>query len=211
MKAGGLRLAVQAAVLAVFMPAAADAGGVEEKLGYCRNCHGTHYEGFIGYYVAPRLAGQTQVYLENQLKAIGKHTRDDPNAKRFMWPVLTHGTPDMWPRIAKRLSEMDAPPAADGPRRLVDAGKKIFNEGVPDENIPACAACHGEDGHGSDQVPRVAGQLYSYTVEALNDWVQGHRAKDPVTPSDPNTMQPIAKSLNKEQIKAVAAFLSYQK
>ncbi len=211
MKAGGFRLAVQAAVLAIFLPAAAQAMDVNEKLGYCRNCHGRHYEGFIGYYIAPRLAGQTQVYLENQLKAIGKHTRDDPNAKRFMWPVLTHGTPDMWPRIAKRLSETDAPPAADGPKRLVDAGKKIFAEGVPDENIPACAACHGEDGHGSDQVPRVAGQLYSYTAEALNDWVQGHRAKDPVSPQDPNTMLPIAKSLTKAQIKAVAAYLSYQK
>ena len=166
MRAGGFRLAVQAAVLAIFMPAAAQASDFDEKLGYCRNCHGRHYEGFIGYYIAPRLAGQTQVYLENQLKAIGKHTRDDPNAKRFMWPVLTHGAPALWPRISKRLSEMDAPPAADGPKRLVEAG---------------------------------------------NDWVQGHRAKDPVTPADPNTMQPIAKSLNKEQIKAVAAFLSYQK
>ena len=211
MRAGGFRLAVQAAVLAIFMPAAAQASDFDEKLGYCRNCHGRHYEGFIGYYIAPRLAGQTQVYLENQLKAIGKHTRDDPNAKRFMWPVLTHGAPALWPRISKRLSEMDAPPAADGPKRLVETGRKIFEGGVPDENIPACAACHGEDGHGSDQVPRVAGQLYSYTVEALKDWVQGHRAKDPVTPADPNTMQPIAKSLNKEQIKAVAAFLSYQK
>jgi cytochrome c553 len=211
MKAGGFRLVVHAAVLAIFMPAAAQAGGDGEKLGYCRSCHGSHYEGFIGYYIAPRLAGQTQVYLENQLKAIGKHTRDDPNVKRFMWPVLTHGTPDMWPRIAKQLSEADAPPAADGPKRLVEAGRKIFEGGVPEDNIPACAACHGEDGHGMDQVPRVAGQLYSYTVEAMNDWVHGFRAKDPVTPADANTMLPISKSLNKDQIKAVAAFLSYQK
>jgi cytochrome c553 len=214
MKAGGFRVIIQAAFLAIFMPVAAQAGGkgdVDEKLGYCRNCHGSHYEGLIGYYVAPRLAGQQAEYLENQLKAIGKHTRDDENAKRFMWPVLTHGTPDLWPRIAKRLSQMDAPPAADGPRRFVDAGRKIFEEGVPDDNIPACAACHGQDGHGMDQVPRVAGQLYDYLVESLNDWVQGHRKKDPVTPTDDNTMYPIAKSLNKEQIRAVAAFLSYQK
>jgi cytochrome c553 len=211
MKAGGLKIVMQAAVLAIFMPAAVHASDVDEKLGYCRNCHGKHYEGFTGYYIAPRLAGQQAEYLENQLKAIGKHTRNDPNAKRFMWPVLTHGTPDIWPHIAKRLSAVDAPPAADGPRRLVESGRKIFEEGVPDENVPACAACHGPDGHGSDQVPRVAGQLYEYTVEALNDWVNGYRKKDPVTPEDPNTMEPIAKSLNKAQIKAVAAFLSYQK
>ena len=211
MKTVGLRVALQVAVLAMFMPTAVQADDVSEKLGYCRQLPRQALEGFIGYYIAPRLAGQQAQYLENQLQAIGKHTRNDPNAKRFMWPVLTHGAPPLWPKIAKRLSEMDAPPAADGPKRLVEAGRKIFEGGVPDENIPACAACHGEDGHGSDQVPRVAGQLYSYTVEALNDWVQGFREKDPVSPGDPNTMQPIAKSMNKEQIRAVAAFLSYQK
>jgi cytochrome c553 len=211
MKTGGLRVALQAAVLAIFMPVAVQASDIEGKLGYCRSCHGRHYEGFAGYYIAPRLAGQQAQYLENQLQALSRHTRNDPNAKRFMWPVLTHGAPALWPKIAKRLSEMDAPPAADGPKRLVEAGRKIFEGGVPDENIPACAACHGEDGHGSDQVPRLAGQLYAYTVEALNDWVQGFRAMDPVSPADPNTMQPIAKSMNKEQIRAVAAFLSYQK
>ena len=72
----------------------------------------------------------------------------------------------LWPGIAKRLSEVNAPPAADGPEALVEAGRKIFEDGVPDENVPACAACHGQDAHGSDQVPRLAGQLYSYTVEA---------------------------------------------
>ncbi len=211
MKAVSLSLAVQAVVLAVFMPAAVHAGGIEGKLGYCRNCHGARDQGFIGYYAAPRLAGQSQVYLENQLNAFAKHTRDDPRAKQFMWPVLTHGTPGMWTRIAARLSGMDAPPAADGPRRLVEAGREIFQKGVASENIPACAACHGEDGHGIDQVPRVAGQLYSYTVATLNGWVRGYRAKDPVTPSDPNIMLPIAKSLNKKQIRAVAAYLSYQR
>jgi len=211
MKAGGLKIVMQAAVLAIFMPAVAHASDVDEKLGYCRNCHGDHYQGLTGYYTAPRLAGQTGEYLENQFKALGKHTRNDPVAKRFMWPVLSHGSPDLWPRIAKRLSAVDAPPAADGPKRLVEAGRKLFEEGVPDENVPACAACHGPDGHGSDQVPRIAGQLYEYTVEALNDWVKGYRGKDPVSPEDPNTMVPIAKSLNQAQIKAVAAFLSYQR
>ena len=211
MKSGGLRVALQAAVLAIFMPAAVHASDVEEKLGYCRNCHGDHLQGFTGYYTAPRLAGQTTEYLENQFKALGKHTRNDPIAKKFMWPVLADGGTSLWPRLAKRLSAMDAPPAADGPKRLVEAGRKLFEEGVPDENVPACAACHGPDGHGSDQVPRIAGQLYEYTVEALNDWVKGYRGKDPVSPEDPNTMVPIAKSLNQAQIKAVAAFLSYQR
>lgn len=211
MKTGGLRVALQVAVLAIFMPGVVQAGELEAKLGYCSRCHGGHYEGFTGYYTAPRLAGQQAQYLEIQLKAIRTHTRNNPVTKRFMWPVLTHGSSNLWPRIAKRLSEMDAPPAANGPRSLVEAGRNIFEKGVPDDNIPACAACHGEDAHGSDQVPRLAGQQYGYIVGALTGWVNGYRAKDPQSPGDPNTMLPIAKSLNKNQIKAVAAFLSHQK
>ncbi len=211
MKAGSIRLAVQAAVLAILIPAAGHAGELEEKLGYCKNCHGDHFQGFTAYFTAPRLAGQTVQYLENQFTALRKHTRDNPIAERFMYPVLSHGAPHLWPSIAKYLSQVDAPPAADGPKHLVAAGKKIFEEGVPNENVPACAACHGENAHGNEQVPRLAGQFYSYMVEELVDWGKGFRAKDPVSPGDENTMTPIARSLTKEQIKEVAAYLSYQR
>jgi cytochrome c553 len=211
MKAGGLRIAVTAAALAVLMPAAAHAVDIKEKLGYCKNCHGEHFQGFTGYFTAARLAGQQEEYLLNQFKGLGKHVRDDPVAKRFMYPVLSHGSPDLWPAIAKYLSKLDAPPAADGPRHLVEAGRKIFEEGVPESNVPACAACHGPEAHGQDQVPRLAGQRYEYLLDELTDWKQGYRSKDPVDPSNENTMVPIAKALTKEQGKAVAAYLSYQR
>ncbi len=210
MKAGRIRVAVHAAVLAILIPAAGHAGELQDKLGYCKNCHGDRFQGFTGYFTAPRLAGQPAEYLENQFKALRSHRRDDPVAKRFMWPVVSAGAP--WQAIAKHLSALDAPPAADGPRHLVDAGRKIFAEGSPDGNVPACAACHGEDAHGVDQVPRLAGQSYAYVVDQLIGWDKGFRAKDPVAAGgDDNTMLPIAKGLSKEQIKAVAAFVSYQK
>ena len=57
MKTGGLRVAVQAAVLAIFMPAAVHAGEFDEKIGYCRNCHGKHYEGFTDTTLHPGLPG----------------------------------------------------------------------------------------------------------------------------------------------------------
>lgn len=209
MKAGSLRVAMQTAVLAILIPAAGHAGELQDKLGYCKNCHGDHFQGFTGYYTAPRLAGQPAEYLENQFKALKAHRRDDPVAKRFMWPVVSAGAP--WSAIAKHLSALDAPPSADGPRHLVEAGKKLFAEGSPDGNVPACAACHGEDAHGNDQVPRLAGQPYAYVVDQLIGWDKGYRAKDPAAGTDENTMLPIAKGLSKEQIKAVAAFVSYQK
>ena len=209
MKAGRIRVAVQAAVLAILIPAAGNAGELQDKLGYCKNCHGDHFQGLSAYFAAPRLAGQQVQYLENQFTGLRKHTRDNPIAKRFMWPVVSGGAP--WSAIAKYLSGLDAPPSADGPRHLVSAGKKIFDEGVPAKDVPACSACHGEDAHGNDQVPRLAGQKYSYMVEQLMNWGKGFRAHDPVTPADDNTMKPIASGLNKGQIEAVAAYLSYQR
>ena len=211
MKSGGLRVAVQAAVLAVLMPAAGYAGELRDKIEYCTTCHGDHAQGLQAYFTAPRLAGQTVEYLENQFKAISAHRRDNPAAKTFMVPVMESVPQGMRHGLAKHFSELAPSPASNGPRGLVEAGRKIFEDGVPDANVPACAACHGQDAHGSDQVPRLAGQLYSYTVAQLAGWIKGYRSKDPVSAEDPNTMQPIAASLTKDQISAVAAYLSYQK
>ncbi|MGZ3158771.1 MAG: c-type cytochrome [Burkholderiaceae bacterium] len=47
-------------------------------------------------------------------------------------------------------------------------GKTIFENGVPDKGIPACATCHGPEGHGNGQFPRLAGQHADYLVKQLN-------------------------------------------
>jgi hypothetical protein len=40
-------------------------------------------------------------------------------------------------------------------------------------------------------------------------WNEGYRSKDPVKSDAPNSMQPIAASLTKKQMAAVAAYLSF--
>lgn len=211
MKAGGLRVAMTAAVLTALSPAAGYSDEVKDKLEYCKNCHGDHAQGFEGYYTAPRLAGQPVQYLENQFEALAKHRRDDPIAQQFMWPGIESVPLSMRNAIAHHFSGLNPPPADGGPRQLVERGRKIYEEGVPEANVPACAACHGPDAHGNDQIPRLAGQFYSYVVLQLENWGKGYRAKNPVSPSETNTMQPIATSMTKEQMKAVAAYLSYQR
>ena len=211
MKAGGLRRILQTAFLAVLVPAAGFADEVQEKLEYCKNCHGNQAQGFQGYYTAPRLAGQPVEYLENQFEALAKHRRDNPIAQQFMWPAIEGVHQGLGAALARQLNELDAPPADGGPRHLVSAGRSIYEKGVPDENVPACAACHGEDAHGSNQVPRLAGQMYAYTVDQLDGWGKGYRSKDPVSPGETNTMKSIAAGMTKDQIRAVAAYLSYQR
>ena len=116
-------------------------------------------------------------------------------------------------RICKLPSPNTLAPSKQGPPATAlkiswRREKKIFEEGEPDKNLPACSACHGANGTGSDTVPSLAGQMYAYTVAQLKAWGKGYRRKDPVSPENPNTMQPIAEGMTKEQIAAVSAYLS---
>ena len=58
---------------------------------------------------------------------------------------------------------------------------------------------------GSGANPRLAGQLYPYTVKELVNWSteRGQTASDTSA-----IMQPIARSLSKSQTEAVAAYVS---
>ncbi len=185
------------------------AGELEHKIDYCKSCHGTHGQGYDAAYTIPRLAGQQVPYIENVFKALEQHTRDDPTAEMFMIPAERSIKPGMESALAKYFAGLDAAPADDGPRDLVPRGKWIYDEGIPSANVPACTLCHGADAKGSEAIPRLAGQHYSYLVSQLIGWKNGYRRNDPVTQGATNIMEPIAAGLTKEQIAAVAAYLSF--
>jgi cytochrome c553 len=211
MKIANLKLAISAAILAALVPSMGCAGDLKDKIEFCKNCHGARGEGFKGYYVAPRLAGQPVKYLQSEFQAIVEHRRDDPAAQMFMVVNINSIGRENWNAVAQYYSTLNPGPAADGPKRLVNQGKQIFEDGLPDIGVPACAGCHGADARGNEEFPRLAGQLYPYTVAQLTGWNKGYRHKDPVTPGQDNTMLPIATHLTQEQISAVAAYLSYLK
>ena len=91
---------------------------------------------------------------------------------------------------------------------IAAAGKKIYEEGVPDSNIPPCASCHGPQAKGKGEFPRLAGQLYDYIVKKLTNWSK-ERGQRPEKPDTSAIMEPIAHALTERQIKAVAAYVSY--
>jgi cytochrome c553 len=61
-----------------------------------------------------------------------------------------------------------------------------------------------------DEIPRLAGQLYSYTEKELTDWSK-LRGQNPSNDGVAAPMTPVAHSLSAPQIAAVAAYLSYLK
>ena len=176
---------------------------VQAKLQYCKVCHGVSAQGFHGYYPIPRLAGQQPVYLENQLQAFVEHRRTN----NVMFNVSHSLSPSMVAALAANFSALNPPPLGGAPQQLVATGQKIFQDGVPDADIAACAACHGPDATGSGQIPRLAGQLYLYVIKTLTNF-GAERGQNPAKPDTSAIMSPVAHSLNKAQIEAVAAYVS---
>jgi cytochrome c553 len=215
MKVISLRLAFQTALLAVCFAAAGRAEaadmspqgqqGLQGKLEYCKTCHGLSGEGYRGYYPMPRLAGQQPEYLENQLQAFIRRSRTNP----VMFNVAHGLTPSMVVALAANLRDLNPNPYGGAPRDSLALGKTIFEQGLPESNVPACSACHGPDAKGKAEIPRLAGQLYWYTVKSLTNWSR-ERGQGSVKDTSA-IMVPTTHNLNQAQISALAAYVSYLK
>jgi cytochrome c553 len=174
------------------------------KIDYCQTCHGAQGQGFHGASPIPRLAGQPTEYLENQLRAFNERRRQND----IMFNVSHVMSPAMLTALATHFQDLNPKPIGGAPRQFVATGKKIYEEGVPDSNVPPCASCHGPDAKGSGAFPRLAGQLHDYIFKKLKNW-EKERGQDPKNPDASAIMQPIAHALSDAQIKAVAAYLNH--
>ena len=150
------------------------------------------------------LAGQQTQYVKNQLQAFIDRRR----VNFFMFRVAHSLSPEMLTALADHFNALNPPPLGGAPSELVDFGKKIFEEGVPDAKIPPCSTCHGPVAKGNGQFPRLAGQLYPYVVKTLTNWDKERGQGASANPDTSAIMRPIAHSLTESQIKAVAAYLS---
>src|ERR1700730_2675045 len=211
MKVVSLQLALQLTIVMIAVSATArprdrhsaavSNQGFEAKLEYCQDCHGPSGQGYRGFYTMPRLAGQQTEYLKNQLQAFVEHRRTN----NIMLNVAHGLSPAMIAALATSFKNFNPRPLGGAPKAHVATGKKIFEDGVPEANIAACAACHGPDATGTGQIPRLAGQLYPYVIKVLVNW-SSERGRGKTDTSA--IMEPIAHSLSRSQIEAVAAYVS---
>ena len=208
------QLALQTTVLAVVFTttglaehastAAVSKHDLQAKIDYCETCHGVSGRGFHGYYPIPRLAGQQTGYFENQLQAFVEHRRTNI----IMFNVAHVLSPEMITALATNFGGLDPPPLGGAPKELAGRGQKIYEDGIPDSNVPPCATCHGPQAKGNGEFPRLAGQVYDYIVKKLTNWTK-ERGQNPEKPDTSAIMQPIAHALTEPEIKAVAAYVSY--
>ena len=57
---------------------------------------------------------------------------------------------------------MKADPGASNER-----GELIFSKGLPESGVIQCNSCHGPDGQGNAQFPRLAGQHANYLIRQI--------------------------------------------
>lgn len=176
---------------------AEDAGptkAFKQKLEVCLTCHGdggvSQMEG------SPNLAGEPDLYVEWQLVYFRGETRKN----EMMTPAAAELTDDDIRDLGAYFAKLPpaVPPPEDSDPALTKAGSAI----VKDRH---CAQCHTPTFAGLNEAPRLAGQREEYIINALHDYQHGARR------GRGNVIMPeIAYSLNDDDIKAIAHYMSRQ-
>lgn len=166
----------------------------------CDACHGRAGKDPV-YPLVPSLSGQKAAYIERSLRDYAADRRQSG----MMETVAERLTPQSVTALARVYS---ARPRPGGTRTskpddaAVARGERIFTQGIPEDGIPACTACHSSSTSG--QFPLLSGLPADYIATQLELFSSGVR-EDTVYAQ---IMAPIARRLDEEQIADVAAYLS---
>ena len=177
-------------------PAAATARAEEIVQGQCFICHGADGESSSPAF--PRLAGQNAAYVSRQLSDYKSGKRKSST----MQPMVDALSADDFRALGQFFATRPTQAHEVQDPQLAQAGRDVFVRGNPSSGVVACAACHGADGHGSDALPRLAGQHARYTENQLRLFNKRERTNDNAV------MHAVASKMTEQEMKAVAAYLS---
>jgi cytochrome c553 len=113
-----------------------------------------------------------------------------------MWGMASQLSDASISGLATYFSQQSAAEGRGGNSTLIAQGKRIFMEGVPVRQIPACASCQAQ---GNGPFPRLAGQHAPYLLKQLLV-IQNVLRTAPV-------MHGVIKDLTRDQMQAVVAYL----
>ncbi len=180
----------------------------------CAACHGVDGNSPIPMY--PRIAGQSEMYIADQIARFKSGERSDGMAalmKPFADMLSAQDARDVGAWFATQKSGAgvaDDTVIASGPYeglRFYEVGQQLYRSGDADRGIPGCMACHGPDGSGNPgpAYPHVGGQHASYTQQRLETFRAGTGAE---RDNDMfQIMADIASRLTEEEIGALASYM----
>ena len=161
----------------------------------CALCHGPEGESASAVY--PRLAAQHPDYIAKQLKDF----RDGRRKSDTMTDMAKDLKDEEIIGLAAYFASKKAASRQPGDADFAGVGKFIFQRGNPYSGVPACTSCHGGNGHGTQQLPRLAGQHPAYLEIPLKEFTKRERTNDNAV------MHTVAAKLTELETRAVAIFI----
>ncbi|QYO76061.1 c-type cytochrome [Devosia salina] len=166
-----------------------------QSLDTCRRCHGGAGEGPVSDLV-PRLNGMSEHYLRRALEEY----RDGQRASGVMGPIAFDMSDEVIAGSAASYAALPPPQGRVNPDADLTLGRRIAEEGIAGQDVPACRSCHGG---GNPQVPRLAGQSERYMSTQLKLWQHAeYRDASP----EGRLMSIIGGRLTEDQGQAVSAY-----
>ncbi|UCV12368.1 c-type cytochrome [Dechloromonas denitrificans] len=154
---------------------------------FCANCHGE--DGISKSPEVPNLAGQNPAYLLEQIRKFGSGERKDP----FMQGLIKVLKDDERLQITLYYAGVSVRPSSADPVQVA-RGKGLFDK--------LCVRCHGEQAHGNDAYPRLAGQKLPYLQTSIA------RYRDQTGVRNNQLMSIATAPLKNEDIVAIAHYLT---
>jgi cytochrome c553 len=163
----------------------------------CARCHG--FDGASdGSGAFPRLDGQSQQYLAEQLR----HFASGDRQNALMQPIAKGLKDDEIDAVAEYYASHHAVPFPSRPvsERVRELGKQVAEVGDLSVRVQACESCHGPNGEGEpvSGVPYLGGQYSHYLRVQIQMFRQGYRKSQ--------QMFVPAHNLNEQDIIAVADY-----
>jgi cytochrome c553 len=175
------------------------------KAAVCSSCHGPNGNSVNPDW--PRLAGQSAIYLAEQLRLFRAGVRNNPVMRPLAAALSDQDIDDL-----AVYYEAQTPTGLEADPSYWQGGQAVYLRGDPAHAIPGCIACHGPVGRGNLAAgyPALRAQQSVYVVKQLNDYASGARysGPNPATASRNGIMMfTIAKRLSSEQIRDLASYV----
>lgn len=183
----------------------------------CAECHGVDGNpGMTAKYhkQSPKLAGQDQAYLLQQLRYFKNGQRFTAEMAGAVQAYSDQELVLIAGYFAQQRAANNPPyaPARDTLKRSIDTnnqwieeGEKLYTNGDDERGIIACQSCHENKAQGRVSViPSINGQYARYIRSALMAYKTGDRKTDEALGQP---MQKISQRLSHDDINAVAAYL----
>jgi cytochrome c553 len=180
-------------VVAAVFAASAHAQDVEagrKKAEACVACHGPN--GNSTQPLVPILASQTARYIYLQLRDFKEGRRKEPQMDPFMQNLSRE---DMFDLAAFFAAQKIRPTSFKSDPAKAERGRKKSEEVL-------CTMCHIGGFLGQNEIPRVAGQHYEYTVKQLRDFKTQRRT------NDAGNMVSVSTTLSEQDIDDLGHFLA---